>query len=81
LGGWQFKASPGKKFVRTPPATQPIKNWVWWFIPVITVIAKKRSASRRIMIQAGPVINVKPYLKTNQSKKGWGCVSSGRALA
>jgi hypothetical protein len=31
------------------------------------------------MVQASPGINVRPYLKNNQSKKDWGGSSSGRA--
>jgi hypothetical protein len=35
-----------------------------------------RSINRRITVQASPNIIVKPYLKNNQSKQGWGCDSS-----
>jgi hypothetical protein len=30
------------------------------------------NVNRRITVQASPGINVRPYLKNTQSRKGWG---------
>jgi hypothetical protein len=37
--------------------------------------------NRKIIVQAGLVVNMRPYLKNNQIKKGWGHGSRGRVLA
>jgi hypothetical protein len=57
--------------------SQPVKSWMWWCVPVI--LAMLGSISRSIMVQTSPGINARPYLKNNQSKKGWAHGSSGRA--
>jgi hypothetical protein len=36
------------------------------FIP-----AEQKSTDRKIMIQAGLAVKVRPYLKSNQCEKGW----------
>jgi hypothetical protein len=37
--------------------------------------------NRRIIFQAGPGINMRPYLKNTLNKKSWECGSSGRGPA
>jgi hypothetical protein len=77
-GGSQFKTSQEKNFKRPP--VQPIKSWVGGtpVIPATAGSVNRRTNNMRIAVQASWGINARPYLKNNQSRKGWECGSSGR---
>jgi hypothetical protein len=65
----QFEVRQGKKFMRPQ-----VNQWLaWWHASVIPTVA--RSINRRIMVQASPGINTRPYLKNNQSKKRAGVMT------
>jgi hypothetical protein len=59
--GSQFETSLGKKLERPPPTSQPIKK-----LGVVACACHpsyKGSINRKIVVQAGLGINLRPYLK------------------
>jgi hypothetical protein len=70
-----LEASPGKKLSRSS-SSQPIKARCTG-----TCSSYAGSINRKIVDQVGLDINVRPYLKYTQSKKGLGHSLSGKAPA
>jgi hypothetical protein len=64
------------KSTQDPTATN---GWVPWHSPVVPPMWG--STDRRTTVQAGPVKNMRPYLKINQHKKSWWSGSNGTAHA
>jgi hypothetical protein len=70
-GGLRFEASLGREFAKTSPPKE--KNWARWYTPVTP--ATVGNVNRRFVFQSRPGRKARPYLKNNQSKKGWRCCS------
>jgi hypothetical protein len=74
-GGSEFEASSHKIFKRLHLNRDNARH-----AGILSHHRYPGNVNRRIMVQADPGINVRPYLKINQCKKIWGHGSTGRVL-
>jgi hypothetical protein len=77
-GGSQFEASKRRSLRDPPPISTNKKLGV---VAGICHASYGGSIYSRIIVQACPGIEARPYLKNSERKRGWGYGSSGRVPA